>query len=271
MILGLLAANGGVGRSKLALSLAKIAAEKKEVSLYELDVAQPKLISYFPWQGEEIKRKIAKVDPQKCTLAGKCFEVCQFKAIEKKDNRAQRNKAICRGCGLCREVCPERAVDFEEISAGQIGLAKKEKIVLYAGLLAPDQAWEGFLVRKIKEKFPLNGKEAIIKAPLGLGAESLRAVKEAQALVLITFESPILEEEVKIFAEIVQGFGLPGAVVVRTKTASTALKDLISAYGLSFVNLPWLSEIREEECFHEKDPALKEALGQLLRLGGDSL
>ena len=247
MNIALLASTGGIGRSTLAFNLAKLKAEDTEVSLYEFDVAYPKLIPFFNnWSGETIKRRVSKVLYDKCKFHQKCFDVCQFGAIKKENNKPVRVVSICRGCGVCVEVCPDHAIDWEEIVSGEIGQAQTDNLTLYAAKLALGQAWEGFLIRKLKESYPMEGNKLnILKAPLGLGAENLRAVKDSNTFILVTSPSIILDEEIKTFGEIVQGFGVPGFVIIRDKEVSKEIEELISNFGLEPTCIPWIDSLKE--------------------------
>ncbi|MGE4485749.1 MAG: glycyl-radical enzyme activating protein [Oscillospiraceae bacterium] len=46
--------------------------------------------------------------PEKCIGCGRCFEVCEQKAISKEGNRL--NKRLCNNCGACVEACPAFAM-----------------------------------------------------------------------------------------------------------------------------------------------------------------
>ena len=248
MNIALLSSRGGVGRSTLAFKLSQLKINDTEIFLYEFDVAYPKLISFFSnWSGQTIKRRVSKVLYDKCKFHQKCFDICQFGAIKKEDNKPVRIMSICRGCGVCLEVCPEHAIDWEEIISGEIGEAKIDNLTLYAARLAPGQAWEGFIIRKLKESYPIKeNKINILKAPLGLGASSLRAVKDAHVFVLVTSPSIILEEEIRTFGEIVQGFGTPGFVIIRDKEVSKEIEELISSFELEPTCVPWIDSLKEE-------------------------
>jgi heterodisulfide reductase subunit A len=70
----------------------------------------------------ELDPFVAEVDPDRCSGAGKCVEVCPVAgAIIMVDTqigdqtlkRAQVNPALCIGCGICVAVCPDNAVDIK--------------------------------------------------------------------------------------------------------------------------------------------------------------
>ena len=58
----------------------------------------------------------AKIDEQLCRGCGMCEEVCRYSAVQVRYRgggvfTAQVNEDVCRGCGVCRAVCPTGAVD----------------------------------------------------------------------------------------------------------------------------------------------------------------
>jgi Pyruvate/2-oxoacid:ferredoxin oxidoreductase delta subunit len=53
-----------------------------------------------------------KHDVEKCTLCGKCIELCNFDAIVIEDGRRTVNLAYCMGCGVCAELCPSGAISL---------------------------------------------------------------------------------------------------------------------------------------------------------------
>ncbi len=52
------------------------------------------------------------VDPDDCVGCGECSEVCIYKGIEMKDDKATINLDYCKGCGRCERVCPNDAISI---------------------------------------------------------------------------------------------------------------------------------------------------------------
>ena len=62
---------------------------------------------------EEVKTittPVPEVDMEKCTLCGKCNEICQFKAIVVIAETVLTFHELCHSCGGCMAVCPEKAI-----------------------------------------------------------------------------------------------------------------------------------------------------------------
>ncbi|MDP2911510.1 MAG: 4Fe-4S binding protein [Candidatus Omnitrophota bacterium] len=66
------------------------------------------------------KRKIVKIDEEKCTGCGLCIPNCAEGALQIIDGKARLVKEIyCDGLGACLGHCPEGAIAIEERNAGE--------------------------------------------------------------------------------------------------------------------------------------------------------
>lgn len=64
------------------------------------------------------KRKIIKIDEDKCTGCGLCIPNCAEGALKIVDGKARLVKEIyCDGLGACLGHCPENAITIEEREA----------------------------------------------------------------------------------------------------------------------------------------------------------
>ena len=65
-----------------------------------------------------MKRKIIKIDEEKCTGCGLCVPGCAEEALKIVDGKAKLVKDIyCDGLGACIGECPEGALSIEEREA----------------------------------------------------------------------------------------------------------------------------------------------------------
>ncbi len=66
----------------------------------------------------KVKRKIIKIDEERCTGCGECVLSCAEGAIVIKDGKAKVVKDMfCDGLGACLGHCPENALSIEEREA----------------------------------------------------------------------------------------------------------------------------------------------------------
>ncbi|OQX85129.1 hypothetical protein B6D60_08340, partial [candidate division KSB1 bacterium 4484_87] len=69
-----------------------------------------------------------------CRACGKCVKVCEFHALELRENQAGNmvvmvNEALCKGCGTCASICPTGAIDIRHFTTDQIE-AQMEALLL---------------------------------------------------------------------------------------------------------------------------------------------
>ena len=111
----------GKRRSPRREFLRKLLKTKEESDVI---VAQNK--QEFPWKKMEI-------DEKRCSACGTCQALCPTGAISKKWEQGRQlawfNSSSCTNCLLCKEACPEQAIEFEgEFSLADL-LEDEEKIV----------------------------------------------------------------------------------------------------------------------------------------------
>lgn len=76
-----------------------------------------------------MKRKIIKIDENKCNGCGLCADACHEGAIKIIDGKARLIRDdYCDGLGDCLPVCPTEAISFEEREAAAYDKEAVEKI-----------------------------------------------------------------------------------------------------------------------------------------------
>lgn len=81
-----------------------------------------------------MKRKIVKIDEEKCTGCGLCIPNCHEGALQIIDNKARLiSDLFCDGLGACLGHCPEGAITIEEREAEPYNERKVMEIMLKQG------------------------------------------------------------------------------------------------------------------------------------------
>lgn len=74
-----------------------------------------------------MRRKVIKIDEDRCTGCGKCVIPCAEGAIEMVGGKARvKSDALCDGAGFCLPVCPTGALQLEERETLDFDLAAVE-------------------------------------------------------------------------------------------------------------------------------------------------
>ena len=53
-----------------------------------------------------------EIDGEKCTLCGKCVEICNFNALAKAKDKIILFDKLCHSCGACILACPMDAINL---------------------------------------------------------------------------------------------------------------------------------------------------------------
>ena len=69
--------------------------------------------STTPFRGEK-PLLVAAVDGERCTLCGRCVDVCPEQAITM-DDAVTIDSGRCTACGVCVDECPNRAISLSSV------------------------------------------------------------------------------------------------------------------------------------------------------------
>jgi heterodisulfide reductase subunit A len=70
----------------------------------------------------EIEAAIAVIDEEFCSGCRICNDLCPFKAISFDEEKkvSSVNEAVCKGCGVCVAACPSSAITGKHFTTEQI-------------------------------------------------------------------------------------------------------------------------------------------------------
>jgi Fe-S-cluster-containing hydrogenase component 2 len=162
-----------------------------------------------------MKRKILRIDAEKCNGCGHCVEACVEGAIELVDGKARLVKDdYCDGLGACLGECPQDAITIEEREAPAFDEAARAHAHAAAARPAPAHSGEGRLPcgcpsSAVRTLAPAStGSACCSGADSGAGPASLLGQWPIQ-LALLPPSAPFLRNrELALVADCV-GFAFP--------------------------------------------------------------
>ncbi len=243
---------GGTGKTTIATSLARSLTGGGEVWFMDCDVEAPNghlfLKPVFERQAQA-SVLIPQILADRCTLCGKCIEVCQFHALAKVGKTIMVFPQLCHGCGSCSDNCPERAI-LEAINPiGQLeaGLTT-EGIHFSYGALTISEPMPTPVIRQLKRfEHPPERAVVILDAPPGASCSVVETLRGADYALLVTEPSPFGLHDLKQMVAIVQEMGIPAGVVInRESEPYPALMDFCAQNHLPvLMRVPFERRIAE--------------------------
>lgn len=222
MILAIASGKGGTGKTTVATNLARAAtAQGIEVSYLDCDVEEPnghiflrpRIDSTTP-----VHIPIPVVDQTKCTLCGKCAEICQFSAIAVLGTLTLTFTNLCHGCGGCTLVCPTGAITEEGREVGMVEKGDADGITFVHGRLRIGEAMSPPLIKAVKGHTPDQGI-AIVDSPPGTSCPVIESVRDTDFVLLVTEPTPFGLNDLRLAVEMLRVLELPFAVAVNRADA----------------------------------------------------
>lgn len=226
MIISIASGKGGTGKTTVATNLAL--ALEGDVQLLDCDVEEPNAHLFIRpdiRQVEIITTPVPEVDMEKCSLCGKCGEICQFKAIVVIGETVLPFHELCHSCGGCIEVCPEKALSETGRELGIIERGERNGLEFVHGKLRVGEAMSPPLIRKVRE-YTRPDVLTIIDAPPGTSCPVITSMEGADFILLVTEPTPFGLHDLKLAIGAVNILGIPcGLVVNRSDIGDDQVKD----------------------------------------------
>jgi MinD superfamily P-loop ATPase len=270
MIISIASGKGGTGKTTVATNLA--ASLEKDVQLLDCDVEEPNSHLFIRPLIEDVKTisvPVPEVDMEKCTLCGKCSEICQFQAIVVIGETVLPFPELCHSCGGCMEVCPEKAISEVNREVGVIESGHRNGMEFIHGMLRIGEAMSPPLIRKVRE-YTRPGVLTIIDAPPGTSCPVIVSMKDADFVLLVTEPTPFGLHDLKLAVGAVRILGIPcGLVINRSDIGDDKVREYANTEGVPILmEIPFDRKIAESysrgEMLVEVLPEWKERFKGLL-------
>jgi MinD superfamily P-loop ATPase len=236
---------GGTGKTIVATNLAVTMADAGlTVSYLDCDVEAPNGSLFLRptiTRRDAVTIACPLVDQAACTRCGRCGDVCQFHAIVCLGSAVLTFPELCRGCGACTRVCPEKAIRETPREIGEVEEGHAGSIHFIQGRLRIGSPIVPPVIRAVKARLPAGGT-AILDAPPGTSCPMVEAVRDAHLVLLVTEPTPFGLHDLTLAVEAVREIGLPRAVVInRTGRGGDAVRRYCQR-----LDIPIVLEIPED-------------------------
>ena len=252
MIIAVASGKGGTGKTTIATSLARVAAEQTAVRFLDCDVEAPNAALFLsPCFDEhtEVGVLVPVVNESLCTHCGRCAEVCRFHAIAAVGKKLLVFPELCHGCGSCTLVCPEKAISEKLDVLGVLERGKTACGIDFAhGEMNVGEPMAVPIIRELKKWKQTDSRAIEIRdSPPGASCPVVETIRGADFVLLVTEPTPFGLHDLKQVAAIVRDLGLPAGVVInREGIGDHAVEEFCEAN-----DLPVLLRIPMERRFAE--------------------
>ncbi|MFC1535079.1 P-loop NTPase [Thermodesulfobacteriota bacterium] len=239
MIISIASGKGGTGKTTVATNLAMSLDTK--IQLLDCDVEEPNahLFLHPEWDDTlKVTIPVPDVDEGKCTLCGKCGDICQFKAIIVIGETVLPFHDLCHSCGGCMEVCPEGAIKEKGRELGIIQKGHCNGLEFIHGKLRVGEAMSPPLIRKVRSLTRQDGL-TIIDAPPCTSCPVITSMKGVDFILLVTEPTPFGLHDLELAVGAVKILDIPCGLVIN---CSDIGDDRVRAYA-EHESLPLLMEI----------------------------
>jgi len=239
MIISIASGKGGTGKTTIATNLA--VALGTDVNLLDCDVEEPNdhiFIQPKITHTEKVSLKVPQVDMNKCSLCGKCQEICQFQAIVVVGTTVLTFPELCHSCGGCMEVCPENAITEIDREMGIFEAGTRNGVAFAYGRLFVGQVMAVPAIERVRAAVQPD-KVNIIDAPPGTSCPVISSVKDTDFLILVTEPTPFGLNDLKLAVGMVKILAIPHGIIINRSDLGD---DKVKEYAKE-ENIPILMEI----------------------------
>ena len=217
MKIAIASGKGGTGKTTVATNLAYVASGNgQSVAYLDCDVEEPNGHIFLKPQIQSkkpISNSVPQVDEEKCTVCGKCSEICQYSAIACVGQKVLIYPEMCHACGGCALVCPVNAISETTRDIGMLEIGQAGAIQFIHGVLNVGEAMSPPAIKAVKASAPQTGL-VLIDAPPGTSCPVIESIRNSDYVILVTEPTPFGLNDLKLAVEMARALKLPFGVVI---------------------------------------------------------
>lgn len=243
---------GGTGKTSIVASFFALAG-RAAVADCDVDAAdlhlvlEPRVLDRWPFSGG----RTAVIDAERCTGRGECVRHCRFNAIRPAGGGAapmEVDPVSCEGCGVCADVCPERAIDLVASLNGEWFVSDTRHGPMAHARLGIAQENSGKLVSLVRQEARaltvLHRRELLIgDGSPGIGCPVIASVSGACMVLIVTEPTLSGRHDLQRVAELCRQFNIRTGVCINKADINPEVSDRIEAEAAGR-GIPVLGRIR---------------------------
>jgi len=210
---------GGTGKTTVAAALARSLSGIMPAAYWDCDVEAPNGHLFLKpnlQQAAEAVIRIPQIDAARCTLCGRCVEVCQFHALAAVGKTIMVFSQLCHGCGSCTWNCPEGAITELPHPIGSLEHGDTaEGIRFLRGVLTISEPMGTPIIRQLKRlEKPDPGQVVILDAPPGASCSVVETLRAVDFVLLVAEPTPFGLHDLKQMVSIVEEMRLNAGIII---------------------------------------------------------
>lgn len=217
---------GGTGKTSIVAAFASLA---KSAVLVDCDVdaadlhiiLQPDVEHKHDFSGG----RQAEIRQADCTKCGKCFGLCRYDAVIKSQSPDEDMPTYtvdpigCEGCGVCVWFCPEKAIDFDDVTNGEWFISNTRFGKFIHARLGIAEENSGKLVSVVKTAAHKLARDnnldlIIIDGSPGVGCPVIASLSGSDYVLIVTEPTLSARHDMERVVELTSHFKIPTGVCI---------------------------------------------------------
>ena len=257
--LTIISGKGGTGKTSITAAFASLANNAVfadcDVDAADLHLTlKPNVKKTIGFHG----LKIASINKDICTECKKCYDYCNFDAIDEDINVI---KESCGGCGVCEHVCPVDAVQMVDRDSGFSYISETRFGPLAHAMLKKAEEASGKLVTVVRNNAKTLSEEKkkdliIIDGPPGIGCPVISSISGVDLVLVITEPTLSAIHDLERILGVAYHFMIPSVVCINKYDINLDNTEKIENYcksnSIDIVGKLPYDNIVTEAMIHEK-------------------
>ncbi len=233
----IISGKGGTGKTSMTAAFASLAAPVV-VADCDVDAANLHLL-LSPTQEKSVDffaMPMARINQDLCTGCGTCQDLCRYEAILVEDGKYSVDPLGCEACLVCKEFCPEQAINTVERQAGHWFQSKSRTGPMIHAHLGIAQENSGKLVTEVR-KAAADIAEAkgmdlvLVDGPPGIGCAVMASLTGADLVIAVTEATLSGLKDLMRVNDLCSHFKIPINIIINKSDLNPDVTDTIKRWA----------------------------------------